>query len=91
MYMLITLKKFQPHPNQTAGESLTLEDNSDKVPITLVPLKEVWDTIKSFLNPKKISGCDLITVQMLRELPFSRIMKLTHLFNASFRLRYVLK
>jgi hypothetical protein len=41
---------------------------------------EVQEVISS-LNPKKSSGCDLITGKILKELPITGIKYLTQLFN----------
>jgi hypothetical protein len=41
------------------------------------------------INPKKSPGFDLITGQILKELPRKSLVKLTNLTNASFRLKYV--
>lgn len=41
------------------------------------------------INPRKASGFDLITGEILKHLPEKAIRKLTHLINASFRLKYV--
>lgn len=81
-------KVFQSHLRQTAEEKFVIRDCDNDISITPVLPKEVWETIKH-LNAKKAPDHDLITAQMLKELPFCGIMKLTHRFNASFRLRYV--
>lgn len=57
--------------------------------ITPTTKKEVSEVIHSEINPKKAPGFDLITGEILKQLPEKAIRKLTHLINASFRLRYV--
>lgn len=51
-------------------------------------LKELKDVIRNNLNIKKAPGYDLITGQVLKALPEKAILKLLHLFNASFRLKF---
>jgi hypothetical protein len=45
--------------------------------------------IRTYINPKKSPGFDLITGQTLKELPRKALVKLTNLINTSFRLKYV--
>lgn len=59
----------------------------DNCPITST---EVINMIDTHLNQKKAPCCDIITVQMLKELPRKTIRKLTHLFNAVLWLRYIM-
>jgi GTPase SAR1 family protein len=47
-------------------------------------LKEIKNTTQ-----KKTPGFDLITGEILRHLPQRAVVKLTHLYNAAFRLKYV--
>lgn len=79
---------FQPNPPMDSDQELILEDNNNQVPIKHVSPKEIAQEIK-MLNSKKSPGIDLITVQMIKELPPKGIIKLTHLFNAAFRLKHV--
>ncbi|KMQ87434.1 rna-directed dna polymerase from mobile element jockey-like protein [Lasius niger] len=81
---------FKPHNSSTADYVLTMEENNVNVPIKPIFPKEIERVIKC-LNSKKASGFDLVTVHMLKNLPSKGIMKLTHLFNASLRLKYVPK
>jgi hypothetical protein len=50
--------------------------------------KEVTNEIKCNINPRKAPGFDLITGEILKRLPRKDVVKLTHLVNASFRLKY---
>lgn len=81
-------KVFQPH----MGSSVKLDSSTDEIeddfPIKYTSPKEIRKEINC-LNPKKAPELDHVTVRMLKELPHKEIMKLTHLFNASFRLRFV--
>jgi hypothetical protein len=45
--------------------------------------------IKANIAPKKAQGFDLITGEILKQLPKQAIVKLTHLYNAAFRLQYM--
>jgi len=49
-----------------------------------------WNTqrLKSQHQSKKAPGFDLITGEILKQLPKKDIVKLTLLYNASFRLKY---
>ena len=62
----------------------TLHDNN----IPAVTLREVVAEIK-LLKLKKAPGYDLITAEVLQELPQKGMVKLTHLFNAAMRIKYV--
>lgn len=79
---------FQPNQIQSdatleAIENLNLDD------ITLVTPKEVAHEIRTNLNPKKAPGFDLITGEILKQLPKKGVVMLTYLFNAVFRLKHV--
>lgn len=80
---------FQPYLRQTAEENIPVTNNEDETPITLVTPAEVSNEITKNISSKKSPGFDLITGQILKELPRKGIVKLTYLINASFRLRYV--
>lgn len=82
-------KIFQTHESQENGENRTLGENSEEDIISLTSPKEVSEEIKKNINPKKAPGFDLITGEILKQLPRRGIVKLTNLFNAAFRLRYV--
>lgn len=80
-------KTFKPHPGQTCDESVSVNYSSGNMIIKQVTLKELKDEIK-LLNIKKAPGYDLITGQVLKALPGKAIVKLLHLINASFRLKF---
>jgi len=79
---------FQPN---TAESTEVLPDvirqDSVKIPLTS-PAEVKWE-IKTNINPKMSAGFDLITGQILKELPRKSLVKLTNLINASFHLKYV--
>lgn len=52
-------------------------------------VKEVQRTVQTEINPKKAPGYDLITGQVLRQLPRKVLVKITKIINASIKLRYV--
>jgi hypothetical protein len=80
---------FQPHPSENQPEEEEALTQLQKIPYQLEPpinrLKkaEVQEIISS-LNPTRSPGYDLITGQILKELPTTRIKYLTQLFNAVF-------
>ena len=57
--------------------------------IKLVTATEVKNEISNNINPKKAPGFDLITGEVLQQLPRKAIVKITKLINAAFRLKYV--
>lgn len=89
-------KRFADHLEktfQTQGEDEevpeweeTIQETSE---IKLATPKEVSNEIKDNINPKKAPGFDLITGEVLKNLPRKAIVKLTTLINAAFRLKYV--
>ena len=78
---------FQPHGENenTPGWEEPVQENKE---IQLTTPKEVSVEINN-INPKKAPGFDLITGEVLKNLPRKAIVKLTTLINAAFRLRYV--
>lgn len=77
-------------PNQTEIETILEEvQNNDSLEITPVTPEEVAKEIKTNLNLKKAPGFDLITGQILKQLPTKGIVMLTYLTNAAFRLKHV--
>lgn len=77
-------------PNED-DEDCTLPDetsNNDELKIKFVTPREVFNEIKR-LSRKKSPGYDLITGEVLKNLPRKAIVKLTTLVNATFRLKYV--
>lgn len=82
-------KIFQPLHRQTENENITSMSKRDEEEIQLVSLRELKAEIKDNLNPRKTPGYDLITGEVLKELPEKALMKLLHLINAAIRLKYV--
>lgn len=78
---------FQPNE----GEELLNWEVHDRENMNITPTspKEIANEIKTNINPKKAPGFDLITGEVLKQLPKKAIIKLSHLINAAFRLRYV--
>jgi len=79
---------FQPNTTERT-EVLPDVIRQDSVEIPLTSPAEVKREIKTNINPKKSPGFDLITGQILKELPRKSLVKLTNLINASFHLKYV--
>ena len=79
---------FQPNTmdDTTLLPNIIAQENME---IPRVTLAEIKKEIKNTMNPKKAPGFDLITGQILRELPRKALLKITNLINASFRLQYV--
>jgi hypothetical protein len=78
---------FKPNEQQSRNEDqLVLSEENEEVP-SVMP-KEVANKIKRNIKPRKAAGFDLITGEILKQLPRKGIVKLTHLINASFRLKY---
>jgi len=57
--------------------------------IKLATTTQVKNVINNNINPKKAPGFDLITGELLQQLPRKAIVKITNLINAAFRLKYV--
>jgi hypothetical protein len=81
-------KIFQPHAAHS-NEALPHVTQQDCAEIPLTSPAEIKREIKTNIYPKKAPGFDLITGQILKELPTKALVKLTNLLNASFRLKYV--
>jgi len=64
----------------------TVQENEE---IKLATTTEVKNEIKNNINPQKAPGFDLITGEVLQQLPRKAIVKITKLINAAFRLKYV--
>ena len=76
-------------PNNSNNEDLTCTRTPPvSLEIRLVTPKEVQANIKK-MNKKKSPGYDLITGEVLQNLPRKAIVKLTTLINAAFRLKHV--
>ena len=76
-------------PNQIQSDvTLGFSENHWSANIPLITPKEVADEIRTNLNSKKAPGFDLITGEVLKQLPKKGIVMLTYIFNAALRLRY---
>lgn len=83
-------KIFTPNPGNPDEEPLEEVELKDReIRIPPVTVKEVQKTILNEINPKKAPGYDLITGQILNNLPRKVIVKITKIINASIKLRYV--
>lgn len=90
---------FRPHEVQTDDgeneEGLDIEmqrlEEIGNEKIRLVTPKEMAEEIFKNLNPKEAPGFDLITGEVLKQLPRKGILKMINLMNATFRLKYVPK
>jgi hypothetical protein len=81
---------FKSNEQQSRSEDqLILSEENEEIP--LVTPKEVGNEIKGNINPRKVPGFDIITSKFLKQLPRKGIVELTHLINASFRLKYMLQ
>jgi hypothetical protein len=54
-----------------------------------ITLQQILNAINVIINPKKAPGFDLITGGIWKQLSKKAIVKLTYLYNAAFRLKYV--
>lgn len=79
---------FQPNGDDTYEISLDERVLQDELEIKLVTPKEISSEINR-LSKKKTPGYDLITGEVLRNLPRKAIIKLTTFVNATFRLKHV--
>ncbi|KAL1448078.1 hypothetical protein WDU94_013869 [Cyamophila willieti] len=77
----------EPGPNAEPLLDIPYKEEEYCIPNTTV--REVQKTIKEEINPKKAPGYDLITGQVLKELPRKACVKITQIINAAFRLQYV--
>ena len=86
---------FQPNENSSKlgikniKENFTNEFCQDIQNIKLMTTREVMKEIKLNIKQKKSPGYDLITGEILHNLPKKAIIKITMLINAAFKLQYV--
>jgi hypothetical protein len=78
---------FKSNEQQSRKEDqlILAEENEE---ISSVTPKEVAKEIKRNINPRKAPDFDLITGEILKQLPRKGVFKLTHMINTSFRLKY---
>jgi hypothetical protein len=79
---------FQPLGSQEEEAMITEGIVQENEEIKLATTTEVKNVINNNINPKKAPGFDLITGEVLQQLPRKAIVKITNLINA-FRLKYV--
>jgi hypothetical protein len=80
---------FHPLPRQTAFENTSFIHKIDECEIQKVTLFELKQEINKNLNAKKAPGYDLISGQIIKNLPEKGLRKLLQIINGSFRLKYV--
>lgn len=83
-------RTFQPNLTTPNQDILTEKHTTilrQEIPLTNA--KEVKQEIKNHVVLKKSPGYDLITGEILKQLPNKAIKKISDMINASFRLRYV--
>jgi hypothetical protein len=80
-------RTFQPNEGRTMDNLRRIEETQiQKIPP--ITLKEILIAIKDNIYPKKSPGFDLIIGETLKQLPQKAIVKLPHLYNAAYRLKY---
>ena len=70
-------------------DNLRRREGTPTQQIPLVTPKELLNTVRVHINPKKAPGFDLLTGVILQQLPNKAIVKLTNIYNAALRLKYV--
>ena len=81
-------RTFQPNGVQLL-DNLRRREGTPIQQIPLVTPTELLNTIRVHINPKKAPGFDLLTGVILKQLPKKATVKLTNLYNAALRLKYV--
>ncbi|KMQ85662.1 reverse transcriptase [Lasius niger] len=76
---------FKPFPQSTAEENVALIKKADEADIPPISLKE----LKNMCRHNKAPGYDLITGQIMKQLPDLALRKLQYIINVCFKLRYV--
>jgi hypothetical protein len=79
----------QPHRSQKEGEMITEEIVQENEEVKFDTTTEVKNEMKNNINPKRAPGFDVITGEVLQQLPRKAIVKITNLISATFRLKYV--
>lgn len=80
---------FKPNISQHFDNMTGVGIDVDEQEIALTTIAEVTNEIRVNLNPKKSPGFDLITGEILKQIPKKGIIKLTNIINAAIRLKYV--
>lgn len=81
-------KTFVPNPSHVDDEELILTSSSDIDNIQPVTFSELKDGIRE-LNTNKAPGYDLITGNVIKQLPEEGVRMLLYIINAALRLKYV--
>jgi hypothetical protein len=81
-------RSFKPNEEKNMDTPRRIEDTQVKPKPAITP-KEILNAIKIHTNPKKAPGFDLITGEILKQLPKKAIIKITYLYNTAFWLKYV--
>lgn len=76
-------------PNESNVQIDLEEEEPEDKEIKPTSPNEIYKMIKNNISCKKAPGFDLITGEIVKNLPRKAIIKLTHLINASFRLEHV--
>lgn len=80
---------FSPHATENSYELPELSENNLAITPIKFSWKEIKNSIKNCINPKKAPGHDLITGKMIREIPDKCIKLVTYIFNAIMRTGYI--
>jgi hypothetical protein len=81
---------FTPNTSEDVEDELDEVINEETGIIPPVSRKDVKRRIRQQISPKKAPGYDLIiTSQILKKLPRKAIIKIMHIINATFRMRYI--
>ena len=81
---------FKPYSSSSKpSNEYKTETTIKDISLRHVTPKEVEQEIRKNINAKKAPGFDLITGQVLKNLPRKAIVKLTNIMNAAFRLKHV--
>lgn len=80
---------FQPHDDIDTTDGASGVRREDSLVIAPTSPDEIRKLIKDCISTKKSPGFDLITGSVLKQLPRKALVKISHLINASFRLKYV--
>lgn len=79
-------KIFQPNDGPQLEQFMS--SNPEEGGFELVSPTELAKEIRTNMSPKKAPGYDLITGEVLKQLPRKALVMLTYLFNAAIRLRH---
>lgn len=80
---------FKPLPKLANKEEIAYITKQDEAEIPLVTLKELRSTCRHNVSNKKAPGYDLITGQIIKELPDAAIHKFQYIINACIKMKHV--